>query len=128
MFAGNPDDAPAIKERISALKGDMVFLALDRAATRAVRPYISGTLPIYTTSIGVDPRAEATVNVDLEGVRYVDMPWFVQPDHPAVMIYPAPQDARWRSSRSASTPSASMPTASAACCCSRTRRRSRSMA
>ncbi|MDH5263201.1 MAG: penicillin-binding protein activator [Betaproteobacteria bacterium] len=91
VFSGNPDDAPAIKERISTLRGDMVFLALDVVATRAVRPYISGTLPIYTTSVGVDPRAEATVNVDLEGVRYVDMPWFVQPDHPAVMVYPPPK-------------------------------------
>jgi outer membrane PBP1 activator LpoA protein len=89
-FAGGPEEAPAIKERIAALRGDMVFLALDQATTRAVRPYISGTLPIYTTSLGIDPRAEATVNVDLEGVRYVDMPWFVQPDHPAVMVYPAP--------------------------------------
>lgn len=89
-FAGGVEEAPVIKERIAALRGDMVFLALDQAATRAVRPYISGTLPLYTTSLGVDPRAESTVNVDLEGVRYVDMPWFVQPDHPAVMVYPAP--------------------------------------
>ncbi len=88
-FAGGAEEAPAIKERIAALRGDMVFLALDQATTRAVRPYISGSLPIYTTSLGVDPRADATVNVDLEGVRYVDMPWFVQPDHPAVMVYPA---------------------------------------
>jgi outer membrane PBP1 activator LpoA protein len=90
-FSGNPEEAPASKERIAALNADMVFLALDQDATRAVRPYISGTLPIYTTSLGVDPRAEASVNVDLEGVRYVDMPWFVQPDHPAVMIYPPPK-------------------------------------
>jgi len=89
-FAGGPDDAPAIKEKIASLKGDMVFLALDAAATRAVRPYISGSFPIYATSLSVDPRAEPTVNVDLEGVRYVDMPWFVQPDHPAVMVYPQP--------------------------------------
>lgn len=90
VFAGAPDDAPAIKERIAALEGDAVFLALDPATTLAVRPYISGSLPVYTTSLGVDPRAPATVNVDLEGVRYVDMPWFVQPDHPAVMVYPPP--------------------------------------
>ncbi len=93
VFSGNPDDAPAIKERIASLRGDMVFLALDQAATRAVRPYISATLPLYATSIGVDPRAEPAVNVDLEGLRYVDMPWFVQPDHPAVMIYPPPSTA-----------------------------------
>jgi uncharacterized protein len=91
VFSGVADEAPAIKERIAAMKGDMVFLALDQAATLAVRPYISGSLPIYATSLGVDPRAEATVNVDLEGVRYAEMPWFVQPDHPAVMIYPPPK-------------------------------------
>jgi outer membrane PBP1 activator LpoA protein len=90
VFAGRLEEAPAVKEMIASLRGDMVFLALDQATTLAVRPYISGTLPIYTTSLGVDPRADNTVNVDLEGVRYVDMPWFVQPDHPAVMVYPAP--------------------------------------
>ena len=90
-FAGGPDEAPLIKERIAALEADMVFLALGQSATLAVRPYISGSLPVYATSLGVDPRAEATVNVDLEGVRYVDMPWFVQPDHPAVMVYPPPK-------------------------------------
>ena len=92
IFSGVPEEAPAIKERIATMNGDMVFLALDQAATLAVRPYISGTLPIYTTSLGVDPRADATVNVDLEGVRYMDMPWFVQPDHAAVMIYPQPKN------------------------------------
>jgi hypothetical protein len=29
--------------------------------------------------------------VDLQGVRYLDMPWFVQADHPAVMVYPVPK-------------------------------------
>jgi outer membrane PBP1 activator LpoA protein len=48
-------------------------------------------LPVYSTSMSINPRAEAIVNVDLQGVRYVEMPWFVQPDHPAVMIYPAPR-------------------------------------
>ena len=47
-----------------------------------VRPYISGMLPLYATSMSINPRAEAIVNVDLQGVRYVEMPWFVQPDHP----------------------------------------------
>ena len=73
------------------MRGDMVFLALDQAEARAVRPYVSGMLPIYATSLSVNPRAEAIVNVDLQGVRYMDMPWFVQPDHPAVMVYPAPE-------------------------------------
>jgi outer membrane PBP1 activator LpoA protein len=31
--------------------------------------------------------------VDLQGVRYVEMPWFIQPDHLAVMAYPPPKTA-----------------------------------
>ncbi len=93
VFSGGAEEAPVVKERIAALKADMVFLALDPPATRAVRPYISGSLPVYTTALGVDPHADATVNVDLEGVRYAEMPWFVQPDHAAVMVYPKPRSA-----------------------------------
>ncbi len=90
-YSGNAEDAPAIRERLANTRGDMVFLALDQPEARAVRPYVSGALPIYATSMSVDPRAEPLVNVDLQGVRYLDMPWFVQPDHAAVMVYPSPK-------------------------------------
>ena len=92
-FSGNADDAPLVRERIANMRGDMVFLALEPAEARAVRPYVTGALPVYATSMTVDPRAEPTVNVDLQGVRYVEMPWFVQPDHAAVMVYPVPKGA-----------------------------------
>jgi len=89
-YSGNPDDAAALRDRLEGTRGDMVFLALDPADARAVRPYIPAVLPIYATSLSVNPRAEAIVNLDLQGLRYVEMPWFVQPDHPAVMVYPPP--------------------------------------
>ncbi|HSS28418.1 MAG TPA: penicillin-binding protein activator [Usitatibacter sp.] len=91
VFTGGPDDAPLIRERLAAVRADLVFLALDQPEARLVRPYISGMLPLYATSMSVNPRAEAVVNVDLQGLRYVEMPWFVQPDHPAVMVYPQPR-------------------------------------
>lgn len=90
-YNGSPEDAALIRERIANTRGDMVFLALDAAEAVAVRPYISGMLPIYATSLGVDPRAEPLVNLDLQGLRYVEMPWFIHPDHPAVMVYPQPK-------------------------------------
>lgn len=90
-YNGNPDDAAQVKDRIASMRGEMVFLALDPKSAMLARPYISGMLPVYATSMSIDPRAEPTVNLDLEGVRFVDMPWFVQPDHPAVMVYPAPR-------------------------------------
>lgn len=92
-FSARPDEGPLVRDRIAATRGDMVFLALDQDEARAVRPYVSGMLPIYATSLSVNPRADPVVNVDLQGVRYVEMPWFVHPDHPAVMVYPAPKEA-----------------------------------
>jgi len=89
----NPDEAQAVREAIAKLPGaDMVFLALDQPQARSLRGYITGALPVYATSMSVNPRAEAIVNVDLQDVRYVEMPWFVQPDHPAVMVYPQPRN------------------------------------
>ncbi len=89
-FSGNLEEAAAIREKLAPMRADMVFFALDQLEARAVRPYVSGMLPIYATSLSVNPRAEAIVNVDLQGVRYVEMPWFVNPDHIAVMAYPPP--------------------------------------
>ena len=89
----SPEESEAVREAIGKLPGaDMVFLALDQPLARAVRPYVTGALPVYATSLSVNPRAEAVVNVDLQDVRYVEMPWFVQPDHPAVMVYPQPRN------------------------------------
>jgi outer membrane PBP1 activator LpoA protein len=93
VFSGSVEDAPIVRERLAGVNADMVFLALDAPEARAVRPYVSGMLPVYATSMSINPRAEAIVNVDLQGVRYVEMPWFIQPDHPAVMIYPQPKAA-----------------------------------
>src|SRR6185436_12994715 len=91
QFGGPIEDAPVVRERLAGVNADMVFLALDAPEARAVRPYVSGMLPVYATSLSINPRAEAIVNVDLQGVRYVEMPWFVHPDHPAVMAYPPPK-------------------------------------
>ena len=90
-YTGNPEEAAIIRDRIANSRGDMVFLALDAAEALAVRPYVSAMLPVYATSLSVNPRGDPLVNLDLQGVRYVEMPWFIQPDHPAVMVYPPPK-------------------------------------
>ena len=93
VYSGRDDDAPAIRDKIANARGDMVFFALDPVQARSLRPYVSAVLPVYATSYSVNPRAEQIVNVDLQGVRYPEMPWFVHPDHPAVMVYPQPKTA-----------------------------------
>lgn len=92
-YSGLAEDAPALRDKVVNSKADMVFFALDWAEARDVRPYVPATLPVYATTMSVNPRAEAIVNVDLQGVRYGEMPWFLQPDHPAVMAYSPPRTA-----------------------------------
>jgi uncharacterized protein len=72
---------------------DAVFLALGAREASLVRPRIPRGVAVFGTSllnVG-DPAsspAAAALAFDLEGVRFVDMPWLLQPDHPAVMVYP----------------------------------------
>jgi outer membrane PBP1 activator LpoA protein len=89
-FDGDGEEAQRLRATLEATSADTVFLALEPGQARAVRPYIPATLALYATSLSVNPRAETLVNLDLQGLRYLEMPWFVQPDHPAVMAYPQP--------------------------------------
>lgn len=72
---------------------DMVFIAADLATARTVRPFLDTQLPTYATSQlwsgAIDPNA----NIDLNGTRLLDMPWLLEPDHPAVMVFARPQPA-----------------------------------
>ena len=81
-----------INEKVGA-KADAVFLAADPVAARFIRPYLPTGMPVFATSHTVDPRAEAVANLDLENVRFLEMPWFVERDHPAVMAYTRPLQA-----------------------------------
>jgi outer membrane PBP1 activator LpoA protein len=49
---------------------------------------LNPTLPVYATSLVFKGNANTLANFDLNEIRFVDMPWLLQPDHPAVMIYP----------------------------------------
>jgi uncharacterized protein len=72
---------------------DAVFLALGAREASLLRPRIPRGIAIFGTSLlnvgdpAGSPMASALA-FDLEGVRFVDMPWLLQPDHPAVMVYP----------------------------------------
>ena len=79
---------PAPLRIIPTDPGNMVFLAAEVDKARLLRPYISNMLPVYATSQVFSGNANNLVNYDLAEVRFIDMPWVLQPDHPAVMVYP----------------------------------------
>ena len=79
---------PALLKELSLDPGNMVFMAAELDKARLLRPYINTALPVYSTSQIFSGNTNTLTNYDLADVRFVDMPWMVQPDHAAVMIYP----------------------------------------
>jgi uncharacterized protein len=79
---------PAVLSDIDNINDTMVFLAVDAAKARLIRPYLPNKLPVYATSQIFLGNDNTLTNYDLNGIHFVDMPWLLQADHPAVMIYP----------------------------------------
>jgi len=88
-FAPDSEGLDRIKQAAGLGIADMAFLALDFRQARLVRPYLA-PLALYATSRINPGNAGPLVGFDLGNIRFMDMPWLVQPDHPAVMIYPRP--------------------------------------
>ena len=91
-----PSDAKALgklRGTYEASGADMIFVACDAQRARFLRAFADRRTPFYGTSQLFATRGDAMTNSDLEGARFLDMPWMVQPDHPAVMIYPRPAAA-----------------------------------
>jgi outer membrane PBP1 activator LpoA protein len=88
-FTSVPEGLARIKKAADTGGVDSGFLALDLTRARLARPYL-GALPIYATSQVNPGNAGPLAGFDLAGVRFLDMPWLLQPEHPAVMVYPRP--------------------------------------
>ncbi len=82
------DNDPAVFADIADRPDTAVFLATDAEKAHLIRPYLPNKLPIYATSQIFTGNGNTLTNYDLNGIRFVDMPWLLQADHPAVMIYP----------------------------------------
>jgi len=84
VYQGDPSEI----RTLSGQPGEMVFLAAEADKARLMRPYIYTDIPVYATSQVFVGNQYKLRNFDLADVRFVDMPWVLQPDHPAVMVYP----------------------------------------
>ena len=91
-------------------RAGLLFAALDADQARQVRGALGTELPVYGTS-ALNPGADRLAVAELDGVRLLDLPWQVQRDHPAVMVYPRRRRRRARPTWSACTRWASTPTA-----------------
>lgn len=87
-FATDAVRVKRMRDSFASNNVDAVFLALDGTRARQLRPYLPKTLPLYGTSQINTAEGSVLGQHDLNGVVFVDMPWMVLPDHPAVLAYP----------------------------------------
>ena len=74
----------------AALSGaDAVFFALPARESAQLKMILPSDRPVYATSL-VNVRESLPA---LSGVRFVDMPWLLMPEHPLVRQYPRPAQA-----------------------------------
>jgi len=85
---GARTDFAGLRNRMSHSAADLVFLAAGPAQAREVRPYLNSQIPVFTTSQINSGQTDALGNVDLDGVRFVEMPWLAQPDNLTAMVFP----------------------------------------
>lgn len=86
-FRGSDADLAALRDALAAGGADMAFIALDKTRARLARRYLEGLTHVYATSEILEATPDRAADAQLDGVRFVAMPWLVQRDHPAVMIY-----------------------------------------
>jgi outer membrane PBP1 activator LpoA protein len=79
-----------LKQKLQIDPPDLLFAALDSAALRPVRALAAATIPCYGGGPANPGRSAAPDVPGLDGVRLLDLPWIVLPDHPVVMVYPRP--------------------------------------
>jgi outer membrane PBP1 activator LpoA protein len=78
----------SLKQKIDTEQPGLMFAALDADQARQVRSIVGTELPAYGTSSVNPGPGQASALVDLDGMRLLDMPWEVQSEHTAVMVYP----------------------------------------
>lgn len=81
-----------LQKRVKESKRLQLFYALDAAQARQVRLAIGPGVAAIGTSqlnpIAGGDRSGSQQPRELEGMRLLDLPWQLQPDHPAVMVFP----------------------------------------
>ncbi|MCB5190483.1 penicillin-binding protein activator [Methylobacillus arboreus] len=73
----NPTD---LQTQINANPADLIFLAANNEEAREIRPYLDTATPTFATSHIYSGIPQDPGNEPLNAVRFLDMPWLLQPD------------------------------------------------
>jgi len=83
-------DKLAQLSRYTLDSNNIVFLALNGTSSRAVRLFIRHSTPVYATSLVFTGSNDPTYFQELDAVKFTDMPWILEPEHPLVKKYHHP--------------------------------------
>lgn len=75
-----------VRQGVERAKADAVFLAADATNARLLRPYLGRNTTVIATSqvYAGPPKSEAQKFHDMNGIRFIDMPWLHQADRTAL--------------------------------------------
>ena len=93
-FAAEPAKLASLREQLQKTLPDAVFLALDAQQARLVRPYIDPGITVFATSLVHAEKPGPQRYLDLEGVRFFDMPWLLDRTRSDLARYPR-EDANY---------------------------------
>jgi outer membrane PBP1 activator LpoA protein len=92
-FSLKPDRLAELSRQLGEKPWQAILLALDAGQAAAIRALLPPETVVAATSRVNLAESSAGLNQELEGVYFVDMPWLLEPDHAAVMVYPRPASA-----------------------------------
>lgn len=91
VYSTEPAMLAKLHEQLASSGANTIFLSVDSARARFIRPYLGTRQTIYATSLVFTSNADSLEAYDLEGVRFLDMPWLLEPDNSAVIAYLRPE-------------------------------------
>ena len=80
-------DLEDLKRKTDDQPADMVFIAGNAAEARAIRPHINLATPTFALSHVYSGLPHDPLDKPLLAVRFVDMPWLLNPEDPAFAAY-----------------------------------------
>lgn len=83
-----PGASPSRVSEVATTHPDCIFLAAGFDEARLLRPYLPNGTPVYATSQINSRGGDPLRDFDLNGVRFIDMPWILAPNDANVMLYP----------------------------------------
>lgn len=77
-----------LRTRVENESPGLLFAALDADQARQLRVELGKAVPLFGASSVNPGKATGSAIGELDGLQLLDMPWLIQADHNAVMVYP----------------------------------------